>query len=66
MDAINKCAGVLGTVPLLLSVKQGSYKFYKLVIDLILRGIKPESTAPEADTLTTRPSEVSPSFACRK
>ena len=42
----------------MLSVKQGAgYTNFK-VIGLTRLGIKPKSTAPEADALTTRPSEL--------
>ena len=54
------CRLVLHTVPLSLSVKQGSCEYQlSTVIGFTRLGIKPESTAPEAYSLTTRPSELS-------
>ena len=41
----------------MLSVKQEAVNTNFTVIGLIRLGIKPKPTAPEADALTTRPSE---------
>ena len=41
----------------MLSVKQGSCEYNFEVIGLTQLRIKPKSTAPEADALTTRPPE---------
>ena len=47
----------LDAVPLMLSVKQEAVNTNFKVIGLTRLGIEPESTAPEADALTTRLSE---------
>ena len=49
------CRLVLHTVPLTLSVKQEAVNTNIKVIGLTRLGIKPESTAAEADALTTQP-----------
>ena len=48
----------LNTVLLMLSVNQEAVNTFFKVIGLTRIGIKPESTAPEADAPTTRPSEL--------
>ena len=52
------CRFVFHTIPLMLSVKQGSLYTNFQVIGLTRLGNEPESTAPEADALSTRPSEL--------
>ena len=52
------CRLVLHTVFLMLSVKRGCCEYQLNVIGLTRLEIKPESTAGEADALTTRPSEL--------
>ena len=44
----------------MLSVKQGSCEYQFKVIGLTRLGIKPKFTAPEADALNTRKSELEP------